>query len=433
MRNCLASMLLLLLFCGDYHIAAEQPGPGHAGASGIIAVRTVPESGIHDELLSDAVSAALFGALLRTERFGSISFGTPEELTPAPGEFVYVLDISSVVVTAGREAGNTIFTADLLLTGYVSGDDGAAEDAVAIETVLKGTGTTVDAAVRQGVVALEGYLGSIVVDLPLPGPESMVFAVYNDYPVIITTADAYRPGDEVVLQDREGKTLGLLEITREIPIREADRAAWQEGDTAAEVRVLYADTAVTSGMPVTARGSVPLELSLSASYLPGMTGWELTGKFPAERLLGSSFSSTNSQFSLLLSAGALYSWNNPYPLASFFTVPPRTLIARTGLGISYAAVPGYRTGRRGWKLFFRSRLSLSAALTGGYLLDLEDGSGNGWYFGNLFNGRISWYISPAWMLHTGLGYESGYVPAAGNDAVLSTLYVTFGVTFRPAE
>lgn len=279
---------------------------------------------------------------------------------------------------------------------------------------LLGQGISSEEAVRRAVKNLRYGISSLIVELPLPGPQLKISEIFNRsaWMLLSESEAAGAEGSLYQISTGSGAVLGLAEVQRTIPLPAGPDQTSNIGmdrNHAAELRILYADSTVVPGMAVTPAAVADIEISAEIAIGTGAVG---------------TFFNINPPFSTGLrmqgSIGALLKHD-----ASSFAV-------LGGVGYAYRIIPGSRLNPTGWKIIDRFRLQLDAGIIFGYLISWNQTPpvSDGFVSGNRFGAGGSWFLTGECEVFLKGRFEQLYT-AEGIVPVHTAFSAAMGVTLHP--
>jgi len=320
------------------------------------------------------------------------------------------LILSQVLIETDPDSGKKIFHAEAAAESYNSDKN----DSSSLKFNLLGVGETFEESLQSAKANLMYHIMSIVRMFPLPGSDLAIYDIYNEYPLVLIDKDSVPSiGDDYNLVSGTGEVLGLAEISRLVPLEESDGSA-------AELQIIYTDISIVPGLGIQPLESSKIQIQSEVMLSLGAVGTEI------------SFSGTNGLgFVPLAGLGAVWIWDDPYPAGSVFVQQANSVIAMVSGGFSYRMIPGKRLTKPGNLFLGRIRLDLGASFAGGYLFDLTAPIGNDLIYGSSYTAGISWYLTDSIEVSAKGRYERMYLISGSVNPILSTIFGTASVTFRP--
>jgi hypothetical protein len=360
------------------------------------------------------IGAVFLIALQQTARFSStvIDSADADFSNYDSGSMVVNLILSQVFVETDSESGRKIFHAEAAAESYISNQ--RTNDPTWVEFNLLGIGETFEESLHSAADGLTYSVMSIVRMFPLPGASLAVYELYNNYPLVLFPEESIPSiGDAYNLVSGTGEVLGLADVSRLVPLDEGKGSA-------AELQIVYTDITIVPGVGIQPFESSLVQMQSSAVLSYGAVGADL------------SFSGTNRQgFVPAAGVGAVWVWDNPYPIGSFFIQQANTVIPLVSGGFVYRMIPGRRLSKPGNLFFGRVRIDLEALFVGGYLFNLISPTGNDVIYGSRFAAGMSWYITDSVEVSAKCRYDRIYSLNGSFDPLLSTIFGSIGVTFSP--
>ncbi len=363
--------------------------------------------------INHKISTVFLIALQQTARFSTTEISPTEvDLSEYRQDTMVVkLTISQVRIETDPDSGKKIFQAEASAESFTSSQQ--EKDQTSIDFKLLGIGETFEASVQSAAANLTFSVMSIIRMFPLPGLDSAIYDLYNNYPIVLFAEEPFPSiGDDYTFVSGAGEILGLAEISRLIPLEEGK-------GTAAELKIMYTDISLVPGVALqpSEHSKVQIQNTILLSF--GAVGADI------------SFSGTKREgFVPAAGLGAAWIWDNPYPIGSFFVQQDNTILPLISCGFMYRMIPGRNVSKPGNLFIRRVYLELEASFVGGYLFNVTTPAENGLIYGSRFTAGISWYLSDHIEFSAKCRYDRIYLLSGSSDPLVSMIFGAAGVTFR---